>query len=121
MVFGDNAQSINEMEIEKLPIMYIAFTALLYTPFVEEVVFRGSIRRVLRNDYTFIIASGLIFGLLHTASEATLFEIIVKGLPYITIGTYCAYLYVKSENITVSMISHFIHNLLGVLALIAFK
>ena len=120
-ILGSASQSVNQTEIEKMPIAFLIFTALIYAPFVEELLFRGSIRRIIKHDWIFIIASGLIFGLLHTIGEATTFEMIIKGLPYITMGTYFAYMYVKSENISTSMICHLFQNFLGVITIIAFK
>ena len=106
----DNAVSVNQQVAESLPILYIIPTSLIYAPFVEELVFRGAFRRIIKNDKWFIILSGLSFGLLHTLSEATLFNVIIMSLPYSILGGFFAYLYVKTNNVTASMVGHFIHN-----------
>ena len=117
-LFGSVDSSINQQEIESLPMFVIIFLAIIYGPIVEELLFRGSIRRFIKNDILFIIISGLVFGLLHTLLESTLLEALIKGIPYIFAGFYFAYLYVKTENITISVISHFIHNFIALLAII---
>ncbi|MBE6148343.1 MAG: CPBP family intramembrane metalloprotease [Firmicutes bacterium] len=110
LIKGDNAISVNQQVAESLPMLYIIPTCLIYAPFVEELIFRVSIRRFIKNDKIFIVVSGLFFGLLHTMSEATLFNMIVLSLPYAVLGSFFAYLLVKTENTTISIMSHFIHN-----------
>lgn len=114
-------QSVNQQAIESLPTLMIFISAVLYSPLVEELVFRGSFRRFIKNDILFIIISGFVFGMLHTAMEASFIEAIIKGIPYITLGVYFAYLYVKTENICISMICHFVHNFLAVMLIFFFK
>ena len=112
------ASSVNQQAIEKMPILMIVFVSILYAPIVEELLFRGSFRKMISNNKAFIIISGLIFGLLHTISETTLIEALLIGLPYIFCGMYFAFMYVKTENILVPITCHFIHNSYAVMLLI---
>ena len=114
-------QSVNQQAIESLPTLIIFISAVLYSPLVEELVFRGSFRRFIKNDILFIIISGFVFGMLHTVMEVSFIEAIIKGIPYITLGVYFAYLYVKTENICIPMICHFVHNFLAVMLIFFFK
>jgi len=107
---GDATQSVNQQIAESLPMLYIIPSSLIYAPLVEELVFRGSLRRLIKNNVLFILISGLSVGIIHTLYEATLFDMILLSLPYATLGGFFAALYVKTENCTSSMISHFIHN-----------
>lgn len=107
---GDATQSVNQQIAESLPMLYIIPSSLIYAPLVEELVFRGSLRRLIKNNALFILISGLSFGIIHTMYEATLFDMVLLSLPYATLGCFFAALYVKTENCTSSMISHFIHN-----------
>ena len=110
ILLRDPTSSLNQQEIEKLPALTLIFVAILYAPYVEELLFRGSIRRIIKNDNLFIIISGIVFGLLHTISEISVVEMILIGLPYIFCGMYFAYMYVKTENICIPMLCHLIHN-----------
>ena len=121
IILRNPSSSLNQQELEKLPILMLVFVAIVYAPFVEELLFRGSIRRIIKNDTFFVIISGIVFGLLHTIGEASLVETILIGLPYIFCGGYFAYMYVKTENICVPMICHFIHNTYAVLLLLLFR
>ena len=110
IVLRDPTSSFNQQEIEKLPVLILLFLSIIYAPLVEELLFRGSIRRIIKSDILFIIISGIIFGLLHTISENSLIETLLIGLPYVLCGAYFAYMYVKTENICVPILCHLIHN-----------
>jgi hypothetical protein len=110
LILNDDTSSLNQQALLKLPMYVLIFSATIYASIVEELVYRGTIRRFIKNNIIFIIVSGGVFGLLHTLGEPTLFEALVRGLPYVTVGCYFAYLYVKTENVITSIISHFIHN-----------
>ena len=114
LILGSADASANQTALETMPSAYLIFSALIFAPIVEELLFRGSIRRIIKNDVLFVIISGLIFGSLHVVMEPTWFEFIFRGLPYVTLGMYFSYVYVRTENITVSMICHFIQNVLAV-------
>lgn len=119
MALGANEQSANQAALETLPMLYLILSALIFAPIVEEAIFRGSIRRFIKNDFVFIIVSGLTFGLLHTfLSEEGLYNIIVQSLSYATMGAVMAYAYTKTNNIYTSMMVHFIQNTLGVILII---
>ena len=118
IILQDPSSSLNQQEIEKLPVLMLIIISIIYAPFVEELLFRGSIRRIINNDILFIVISGTIFGLLHTISEASLIKILLLGLPYIFCGMYFAYMYVKTENLCVPMLCHFIHNSYAVIMLL---
>ena len=89
--------------------------ALFSTPIVEEVIFRGVLRRFIKNNTLFIIASGIIFGVLHTIGEASLANIIIMAMPYAVLGGGWAYLYAKTDNITNNILAHAFQNTLATL------
>lgn len=119
LIKGDNSVSVNQQLAESLPWLYVIPTSLIYAPIVEELLFRGSFRRLIRNDKVFIVISGLLFGLLHTLYESTLIDVLLLSLPYCVIGGYLAYLYVKTNNITTPIVGHFIHNAFACLMMLA--
>lgn len=90
--------------------VYMYFSAVIFAPFTEEMVFRKSIRRIIKNDLTFIITSGLIFGGLHVVGNITTFSDILYLIPYSAPGIAFAYILTKTKNILVPMGIHFMHN-----------
>ena len=114
MKFTDNQIASNEQAVQSLfeisPI-YIFFSAVIFAPFVEELVFRQGIRNIIPNKLLFIIASGLIFGGLHVISSnmKSLSELLYL-IPYCTPGIIFAYILAQTDNIFVSIGLHFMHN-----------
>lgn len=112
----------NQTNIESLSLWISVPLAVIYAPIVEEAIFRGCIRRFIKNDVLFIIVSAITFGLLHTAfSETTIYNVLVLGIPYITIGGFLAYLYVKTNNICTNMAFHAFHNGMVMILIILMK
>lgn len=91
--------------------LYMFFSTVIYAPYVEELIFRKSIRNIVKNKYLFIIISGFIFGILHIIDFKNYKEILM-GIPYIIMGIDFAYIYYKSNNIFTTMTLHIIHNLI---------
>ncbi len=102
--------SINQQAVEALPLWYSLPLSIIWAPIVEELLFRGCIRRFIKNNTLYIITSGLIFGLLHTFSEQSVFSMIVLMIPYGLLGGFFAYFYTKTNNITTNMLCHSFHN-----------
>lgn len=103
--------------IKQVPI-YMIFSTIIYAPFVEELIFRKSIRDIIDNDYLYIIISGLTFGFVHTLAGSTLHELIYI-IPYGALGSCFAIMHVKTKNIYTSMTFHMIHNAIVVFISIA--
>ncbi len=111
--------SANQANIMKLPLWYLIPLAVIYAPIVEETLFRGCLRRFIKNDKVFIIISALVFGFLHTiSSETTIYNTFIMALPYMTMGGFLAYLYTKTNNILCNMSFHCFHNTLAIIILI---
>ena len=114
--------SANQTSIEQLPIWYSLPLAIIYAPIVEETLFRGCLRRFIKNDTIFIIVSALCFGLLHTVfSEETLYNTITMAIPYMAMGGFLAYLYTKTNNMLCNMSFHCFHNTLAMIILLLIK
>lgn len=113
ILLSDQGVSVNQNAVESLPIWYSFPLAVIWAPIVEELLFRGCLRRFFKNNVVFIIASAVIFGLIHTINEPTLISAIVHALPYSVLGGFFAYLYSKTNNITSNMFCHFLHNLIA--------
>lgn len=114
--------SVNQTNIEAMPIWLSLPLAVIYAPIVEESLFRGCLRRFFKNDKVFIIISAISFGLLHTIfSEPNLYNAIVMGIPYMAIGGFLAYLYTKTNNMCTNMAFHAFHNAIVMIFVILIK
>lgn len=70
---------------------------ILIAPFIEELIFRFSLRKVFRSNVLFILISGLLFGIIHMASGVVSLVDILHFLTYSLMGGYLlAVAYVKN-------------------------
>ena len=104
-----NEQSVQTM-LKQMPI-YVAFSACIFAPFCEEIIFRKSLGKVFKNSFIFILVSGLLFGLVHNLDGLGTLQMLYL-IPYGLFGCIFAFMYKKKKNIFVSMTFHFIHNFL---------
>lgn len=112
--FTSNEMASNEQAVQSLfdisPI-YIFFSAVIFAPLVEELVFRQGIRNIIPNKLLFIIVSGLVFGGLHViSSDMTSLTELFYLVPYCAPGIIFAYILAETDNIFVSIGLHFMHN-----------
>lgn len=106
----------NIQSILKVAPLYILFSCGIYAPIVEELIYRKSIKDIFNNKWVFIIVSGLLFGLMHTATGLLTnqeydFMQLIYTFPYAVMGCIFAYIYSKTDNIFVSVTAHLTHNL----------
>ena len=111
-------ESTNQNLIKEIPLWATAVLAIVIAPISEEILFRGFLRKVIKNDIVFIIISGIIFGIIHCmyAEENLLMYLYI--LPYAVMGAGFAKLYVKTNNIYTNIILHFIWNLMALVSMI---
>ena len=110
-----NEESVRQL-LELSPI-YVYFSAVIFAPIVEELVFRLGLRYIVKWDWLFILLSGLAFGGMHVLNSTKWIDLIYI-IPYSIPGFVFAYVLVKSKNIFVPMGLHFVHN--GILLSIQF-
>ncbi len=118
-LLGETGTSQNEMAIQNLfsddPLQLVMLFLLLcvFTPVVEEVIFRKVIYNFFEpktNHIVAIIATGVIFGLMHVIAYGDF----IQSIPYITMGMTFGYIYYRSnKNIFVTIGVHFANNLLA--------
>lgn len=111
-IFYPLASASNEDAVQKALLkapIYTAFSACVFAPFMEEMVFRKSLRKVFSIDLVYIIISGLLFGLAHNISVLGEPDM-VYIIPYGLFGCVFAYTYVKTNDIFVPITFHMIHN-----------
>ena len=109
-----SAVALNEEAVQKslkAAPLYTAFSACIFAPFTEEIIFRKSLRKVFNSNTLFIIISGLLFGLIHNISAIGTTQMLYI-IPYGLFGCAFAYMYVKTNSIFVSITFHCFHNTL---------
>ena len=113
MLITENQTSKNEEAVRSLltksPI-YAYFSSVIFAPFVEEIIFRRSIRNVIPIDSLFIIVSGLVFGGLHIITGFSGPLDLLYLIPYCTPGLIFAYILTKTDNVLVTAGIHLMHN-----------
>lgn len=113
ILISKKATSVNQETLESLPLWFTFPLAVFWAPIVEEMIFRGVIRRFIKKDILFIIISATLFGLLHTISEENLQNVILLAVPYSILGGYLAFIYTKTNNIMSNIFSHAFINLVA--------
>lgn len=119
LVLGGEVVTANQAGLNEMPIWYVGPLAVIWAPFVEELLFRIGLRRFVKNDVVYIALSAIIFGLLHTfSSETGIYNIIVQSLQYMVMGGVMAYAYSKTNNMFVNISIHAFQNALGILLML---
>ena len=124
-----NANAGNEEAIRSLITLYPAymiFSVALYAPFVEETIFRKTIKNIVLavkdskfNKYLYIFISGFIFASLHVIGTADAAVDYIYIVPYLGLGCAFAALYYKTDNIFCSIFMHALHNSAAIILYIA--
>lgn len=106
---AENQETIIEL-LKEIPI-YTFVTTVLIAPFLEELVFRLSFRKIFaKTNILFIFFSGLVFGAMHVIGTCTNFIDLLFIIPYSIPGFIFAYIYSKSKNICIPISLHLLHN-----------
>ncbi len=113
-----NNEALNRQLLLEMPLIQGA--TILIAPFIEELIFRFSLRKVFKSNVLFILISGFLFGIIHMASGVVSLVDILHFLTYSLMGGYLAVAYVKTDNIFSSITAHFIHNAFTLLLLLIF-
>jgi membrane protease YdiL (CAAX protease family) len=110
LVTPEEQTTLEDLGVDKVPSVVIAFSVVVVAPFVEEVFFRGFLYRALRSSLPVIPAAllgGLIFGLVHLPSGP-------ESVPVLAwFGLVLCLLYEKTGSIYPTI---FLHSLLNTLA-----
>ena len=87
-IFHLSAESNNQMLVEqiiKLHPVGMLISVCFCAPFMEEIIFRGSIRKVITNDWLFVATSGLLFGLVHVLTHQYLVIVLLIAAIFLNI------------------------------------
>lgn len=130
-IFFSGASANNEEAVRtligKYP-LYMVFSVSIYAPFIEEIIFRKSIKDMITSyknnsltKYLYILTSGLIFASLHVVGMADKAIDYIYIIPYLSLGITFAALYHKTDNIFSTICIHSLHNTVAVLLLFALE
>lgn len=109
---------INLQESFKTMPVFIALLSTLYAPIAEELMFRGTIRKFIKNKKAFILVSGILFGLLHVIDDSKTLAEFSYVIVYSVLGMYLSTLYVKTNNLCANIFMHFLQNTLSVIGML---
>ena len=94
---------------------FMIFSVIIYTPIVEEIVFRKTFKDIINNKVFFIIFSSLVFAFYHIGYNFIGVESILGMIPYFGLGVVLAISYIKSKNIYVPIIIHILYDVFVVI------
>lgn len=84
------------------------FYLLMFSPFIEELVFRLNLRKVYKNSIVFIIISSILLGLYYLVYN----NLNILFISYYLVSLFLSIMYVKTDNIIINIISRIIYNLI---------
>lgn len=105
---ANNENAVQDM-IKLCPIA-MGFYSCLVAPFIEEIVFRKTLKDFFKNKWLFVIASFLFFGGAHVLSMATNIIDLLYIIPYGALGATFALAYYKTDTVYTTIVFHIIHN-----------
>ena len=110
---ANNEEAVQGM-ISALPWMMLITSGVL-APWNEELVFRKSLKKIFRNKWFYAGVSGLLFGLAHVFSSATVWTDWLYILPYGSLGVAFAASYYDTDSVFTPIMFHMMHNIILVL------
>lgn len=120
-IITHTTQANNQIALQNLfnsnPV-FIAILAMFYAPIAEELMFRGTIRKFIKNKKAFILVSGILFGLLHVIDDSKTLAEFSYVIVYSVLGMYLSILYVKTNNLCANIFMHFLQNTLSVIGML---
>lgn len=84
------------------------FYLLMFSPFIEELVFRLNLKKVYKNSIIFILISSILLGLYYLIYN----DLNILFISYYLVSLFLSIMYVKTDNIIINIISRIIYNLI---------
>lgn len=114
--------SVNQALLETLVskhLILMALASVVFAPIFEELLFRGSIFAWLYEIHPILahVLSGFLFGFIHVMNAVFSGDVgeIVQVFSYFFMGMGLSFLYEKTNNIYVPIITHALNNLMAVI------
>lgn len=105
------SQNFREDMFKKIPVMFVLNT-LFYYPIIEEIVFKMSLKEVIKSKWSFVIITGLLnafFQIVFSMSNGT---DLLYLIPYTIFFGSLSYVYYKTDNIMYPIILRMCYNLI---------
>ena len=96
----------------------MALSIIIIAPFLEEVIFRKVLNKVIQKKWLYIITSGIIFGTIHALTGITEPIELLYIIPYGILGSTFAYTYYETKTIWATISTHALHNAISMLILV---
>ncbi len=106
--------SENENYVKSLPLTYQLIFGVFLGAIIEEGLFRGLLKKIIKNKYMFLIISSIFFGAMHVIFDISNPMNILYIFTYAISGLALAYNYEKTDNLVSPIVMHMISNLLSV-------
>jgi len=106
----NNQSSMIEM-FKKVPILFILNT-LFYYPIIEELVFKMSLKNIIKNKWLFIITTGLLNAFFQIVFSITNVTDLLYLLPLTFLISSFSYIYYKTDNIVYPILIRMSYNLI---------
>lgn len=113
--------STNQAQLNELPLALTATMAILFAPILEELMFRGLLRKSISNAIIFMIASSFIFGAAHMLYAEENIMMYIYIIPYTLLGYFLARSYTKTNNIFTNISIHFLWNTFAIILNVVIK
>ena len=84
------------------------FYLILYSPIIEELIFRQNLRKAFNNDIVFILVSSILIGIFYLIYN----NLNIFFISYYLVGLFLSFLYSKTNNIILNIIARVIYNLI---------
>ncbi len=96
----------------------MVISAVFIGPIVEELIFRKALFGLIKKDSLALLASTVIFGLIHVIGESSIQAALVNGLSYFVMGFVFGLIYLKNKrNIVVPILVHIVSNAISIMAI----
>ena len=110
-----NQSSIELLLNDKLGILMV-ISAIIFAPFVEELVFRKAFVNTIKSKPLALYTSSLVFGLIHCLGETSPEAMVINLISYMSAGLILGGIYLFSKkNIYISIYVHLIWNAMSFL------
>ena len=104
---GENEKGVQNL-ISQQPYFALILTSF-FAPFIEEFIFRKSLKDCFNSKLLYMITSGVLFGLVHVLGAADPYEYLLI-ISYGAIGFFFAKIVSETDNVYFSIIVHAFHN-----------
>lgn len=92
--------------------LFVFFLTVIFFPIIEELIFRKSLRDVIKNPIIFVIVSSLITWYFQSTIVSPKIPEFIMSIPLFLYSIFASILFLKKENILYIIFSRMIYNLI---------